>query len=122
MLKQIPRGQNSYADSLAMLTTSLGSTFPRVVIIEDLANSSLGRVSMVGVCNLSVGPSWMDPIVTFLEQGLLPEDKCEAKKVRRNAPRYWLSEEQKLYKRSYSRTYLLCIHPKAVEPLLKELH
>jgi len=64
----------------------------------------------------------MDPIVTFLKQGLLPEDKGETDKVCRNAPRYWLSEEQKLYKRSYLRPYLLCVHLEAVEPLLEELH
>ncbi|XP_075636775.1 uncharacterized protein LOC142609014 [Castanea sativa] len=34
--------------------------------------------------------------------GILPEDKIKVEKVRRNAPRYWLSEEQRLYKRSYS--------------------
>ena len=45
-----------------------------------------------------------------------------ADKVWRKALRFWLSEEQKLYKRSFSGPYLLCIHPKAVEPLLEELH
>jgi len=42
--------------------------------------------------------------------------------VRRKAPRFWLSEDQKLYKRSFSGLYLLCIHPKVVELLLEELH
>ena len=64
----------------------------------------------------------MDPLVTFLKQGLLPKDKGEAEKVHRKAPHYWLSEEQKLYKCSHTRPYLLCVHPKAVEPLLEELH
>ena len=64
----------------------------------------------------------MDPIVTFLKQGLLPKDKCEAEKVRRSALRYWLSEKQKLYKRSYLGPFLLCVHLEVVEPLLEELH
>ncbi|XP_075675060.1 uncharacterized protein LOC142644302 [Castanea sativa] len=83
VVKQIPRGQNAHANSLAMLATSLGSKLPR---------------------------------------GILPEDKTEAVKVCRNAPRYWLSEEQKLYKRSYLGLYLLCVHPEAVEHTLEELH
>ena len=62
----------------------------------------------------------MDPIVTFLKKGILFEDKCEAEKVRRSTPRYWLSKEQKLYKRSYSEPYLLCVHPEAVKLLLEE--
>lgn len=35
---------------------------------------------------------------------------------------FWLFEEQKLYKRSFSGLYLLCFHPEVVEPLLEELH
>ena len=105
-----------------MLATSLGSSLPRVVVVEDMDSSSLTRVSLVGVYNIHVGASWMDPIVTFLKQGLLPEDKCETEKECRSAPCNWLSEKQKLYKHSYLGPYLLCVHPEAVEPLLEELH
>ncbi|XP_075665519.1 uncharacterized protein LOC142635206 [Castanea sativa] len=121
-VRQIPRGQNAHADSLAMLATSLGSKLPRTVMVEDLMTSSLTGIPAVGVHNIHVGLSWMDPIMTFLKHGMLPEDKVEAEKVRRSAPCYWLSREHKLYKRSYSGPYLLCVHPEAVEPLLEELH
>ena len=81
----------------------------------------------VGVHQIKAGPSWMDSIVAFLKEGTLPNDKGEAKKkkkkIRRKAPCFWLSEEQKLYKCSFTRPYLLCIHPnEVVESLLKELH
>ena len=64
----------------------------------------------------------MDPIVSFLKDDTLPEEKSEAKKIRRKAPRFWLSEDHKLYKRSYFRPYLLYIHPEASELLLEKLH
>ena len=64
----------------------------------------------------------MDSIVLFLKEDVLPEDKSEANKVRRKAPRFWLSENQKLYKRSFYGPYLLCVHPKALELILEELH
>ena len=64
----------------------------------------------------------MNSIVLFLKENILPEGKDEANKVRRKAPRFWLSEDQKLYKRSFSGPYLLCIYPEAVKLLLKELH
>ena len=51
ILKQILRGQNSYADSLAMLATSLGSSLPRVVFIEEMDTSSLIGASLIGVCS-----------------------------------------------------------------------
>ena len=49
-------------------------------------------------------------------------DKAEADKIQRKAPRFWLSKDWKLYKRSYLGPYLLCIHPEVVEVLLEELH
>ena len=64
----------------------------------------------------------MDSIVFFLKEDVLPEEKSKAKKVRRKAPRFWLSKDHKLYKRSFSSPYLLCIHPKVVELNLEELH
>ena len=93
VLKQIPRGQNSHLDSLAMLATSLGSNLPWVVIVEDITSSSLAQKPLVRVHSIQVGPNWMDSLVAFLKQGLLLEDKGEAKKVRKKAPRYWLSKE-----------------------------
>ena len=64
----------------------------------------------------------MDAIVLFLRKDILPVDKLKADKIRRKATRFWLSKDQKLYKRSFSRPYLLCIHPKVSELLLEELH
>ena len=58
----------------------------------------------------------------FLNEDILPKGKSEADKVQRKAPRFWLFEDQKLYKRSFYGLYLLCIHPKAVKLLLEELH
>ena len=77
---------------------------------------------MVQIHQLRVGPSWMDPIVLFLKDDILLEEKGEANKVQRKAPQFWLSKDQKLYKRSFFEPYLLCIHPKVVEPLLEKLH
>ena len=64
----------------------------------------------------------MDPIVVFLKNDILPEGKSEAEKIRRNATRFWLSEDHKLYRRSYSGPYLMCVHPEASELLQEELH
>ena len=121
-LRQIPRGKNSHADSLAMLATSLGSNLPQVIIMEDLLAPSRDDQPPIRVHSIQVGPSWMDLLVSFLKDGTLPEDKGEAEKIRRKTSRYWLSVEQKLCKLSHSGPYLLCVHPEAVEPLLEELH
>ena len=112
-LQHIPRGGNTHADSLTTFATSLAQDLPRVILVEDLCKPTEMKVEMVYIYQIRVGPSWMDPIVLFLKEDILPEDKSEAKKVRRKAPQFWLSEDKKLYKCSFSRPYLLCIHLKA---------
>ena len=77
---------------------------------------------MVHVHQVRVGPSWMDPMVLFLKEDILPEEKSEVDKVRRKAHQFWLFEDQKLYKHSFSGPYMLCIHLEASKLLLKELH
>ena len=64
----------------------------------------------------------MDSIIRFLKEDILPEERIEADKVRKKATTYWLSENHKLHKRSFSGPYLLCVHPELTESLLEELH
>ena len=65
---------------------------------------------------------WMDSIVIFLKDDILPKGKIKAVKMQRKTSRFWLFEDQKLYKHSFSGPYLLCIHPEVIELLLEELH
>ena len=64
----------------------------------------------------------MDSIIQFLKEDTLPEERTEVDKVQRKATWFWLSENQKLYKRSFLGPYLLCIHLEMTESLLEELH
>ena len=121
-LQHIPRSGNTHADSLATLATSSVQNLRRIILIEDLCKPSGIRGNMICVHHVRIGPSWMDPIIQFLSKDILLEDQSEVEKIRRKAPRFWLSEDQKLYKRFFSRPYLLCIHLKASELLLEELH
>ena len=121
-LSHISRSGNIHADSLATLATSSTGKLPRIILVEHLSKASKVAKDMVHAHEVKVGPSWMDPIITFLKEDILPEEKSEAEKIQRNATRFWLSEDHKLYKRSYSGPYLLCVHPEASEPLLEELH
>ena len=36
---------------------------------------------MVHIHKVRVDPSWMDPIIKFLKDDILPEEKSEAKKI-----------------------------------------
>ena len=121
-LLYIPRNGNTHADSLATLATSSAQDLPRIILVENLCTPTLIEKDLLQVHQIKLGPSWMDPILLFLEREILPEEKSETEKVRRKAPRYWMSEDKKLYKRSFSGPYLLCVYLDASESLLEELH
>lgn len=121
-LLHIPRSGNSHADSLATLATSSVQDLPRIILVEELLRPTEAKSGAVQVHQVRAGPCWMDPLIKFLKEDILPEGKDEADKVRRKAAKFWLSEDRKLYKRSYSGPYLLCVHPEATEILLEELH
>ena len=64
----------------------------------------------------------MDSIIQFLKEDIMPEEKIEADKIQKKATSYWLLEDYKLYKHSFSGPYLLCVHPELTESLLEEMH
>ena len=121
-LLHIPRSGNTHADSLTTLTTSSAQNLPLVILVEDLCRPTKVKGKAAHIHQVRIGPSWMDPKILFLRDDILPSDKLETDKIWRKAPQFWLSEDQKLYKRSFFGPYLLCIHLKTSELLLEELH
>ena len=106
---------------MATLASVLSADFKRLIPIETLATPSIDLPANF-VNTITVGPWWIDPYVIYLKEGILPEQKKEAEAIRRKATRFWLSKDSKLYKRSFSGPYLLCVHPDIIEDLLYEIH
>ena len=73
-LLHIPRNGNAHADSLATLAISSTQDLPRVILVEDLHGPTEARREVVQVHQIRVGLSWMDPIIKFLKEDILPED------------------------------------------------
>ena len=63
--------------------------------------------------------NWMTPIVIYLKDERLPEDK--AKKLRIRAAKYVLIDEV-LYKRGFSQPYLWCLALDESNYVLREIH
>ncbi|KAL7204306.1 hypothetical protein ACSBR2_017389 [Camellia fascicularis] len=57
----------------------------------------------------------MDPLMIFIRDGRLPEDKKEAHKVRLRLARFCLSTKGHLYKRSFTGPLLRCVYSSQVE-------
>ena len=88
-LLHVLRSGNTH--SLAIQATSPVQSLLRVILVEDLCKPMEGKTEMVHVHQVRVGSSWMDRIILFLQEDILPEEKSEADKVQGKTPRFWLS-------------------------------
>ena len=80
-LLQILKSRNMHDDSLATLTTSSAQSLPQVILVEDLCKPTEIKGEEVHIHQIKVGPSWMDSIVLFLKEEILPGERAEADKV-----------------------------------------
>ncbi|XP_050263956.1 uncharacterized protein LOC126708193 [Quercus robur] len=65
--------------------------------------------------------NWMTPILTYLKDGKLPEEKDEARKVRVRLAKYVFIDKV-LYKRGFSEPYLRCLALDEANYVLREIH
>ncbi|KAL0650036.1 hypothetical protein Bca4012_092727 [Brassica carinata] len=121
-LTQIPREQNSQADALANLGSALETnsqmSIPLLVLQQP---ATLEEPKSEEVSAIKEGETWMTPLVRYLENDVLPEDRKEARKIKKQAARYYIFKE-KLYRRSFSGLYLRCVTPREAARILVELH
>ncbi|XXG73130.1 hypothetical protein AAC387_Pa07g2098 [Persea americana] len=97
---------NSHADALANLAFAVEAGNKRTVEVEMIERSSIELQPPRQVMCVDLDPSWMDPIIAYLRYDRQPEDKNEAHKIRLKAARFWLSSDDKLYRKSYTGPYL----------------
>ena len=65
--------------------------------------------------------TWMTPIVWYLKDNILLENRNESRKIKKQAARYFLSQEV-IYRRSFTGPYLRCVTPRKAARILVELH
>ena len=63
----------------------------------------------------------MTPIVSFLQDGRLPQDTKEVKKIKKRAARFTILNDS-LYKRGFSMPYLKCVDKEKAKCILEEIH
>ena len=59
-----------------------------MILVEDLCKTDTIKKDTIQIHQVRMNPSWMDPIVSFLKDDVLPEEKLEAEKIRRKAPQF----------------------------------
>uniref|UniRef100_A0A2N9FJY0 RNase H type-1 domain-containing protein n=1 Tax=Fagus sylvatica TaxID=28930 RepID=A0A2N9FJY0_FAGSY len=71
----------------------------RTIIVEVQDSPSIAKGSQASVCQVEMGPSWMDPILGYLSNDILPADQKEAAKIRKTATRCKLVLKKKKNRR-----------------------
>ncbi|XP_056687296.1 uncharacterized protein [Spinacia oleracea] len=74
------------------------------------------------VCNLRPEPSWMDAIIAYKEKGELPEDKLQARKLKRFNRWFIIYAHGELMRKSFSSPLLKCVGPTDADYILREVH
>ena len=96
-IQRILRSQNRRADALSRLASTSFSTLNKTVLVEVLTEPGYMEDKVYLVTSRD---AWMTLLVKFLDQGILPDDKAEIRKLQHKAARYAL-RDGRLYKRSY---------------------
>ena len=92
---QLPREENMEADALVK-TTLVGEAMDEFDKVQYIPS-----IDLLEVQQIEGEENWMTPIVIYLKEGRLLEDKDEVRKLRIKASKYVLIDEV-LYKRGFS--------------------
>ncbi|XP_022014583.1 uncharacterized protein LOC110914071 [Helianthus annuus] len=115
----INRSENKHVDALSKLAATSFKHFAKEVRSEVLSNPSipLKQVNIIEAGN----PSWMSPIIMYLQHGKLPEGKAEARKIQNKALNYEMADGI-LYRKSFMSPLLRCVDKTDAQYLVREIH
>ncbi|GJY02341.1 reverse transcriptase domain-containing protein [Tanacetum coccineum] len=98
-IRQVPRSRNKKADALSKIASTNFAHLSKQVLVEVLKEISIQGKEVTTVVEED-GPTWMTPIMKYLQDGTLPGDRKEASKLPIKARQYELMEGI-LYRRSF---------------------
>ncbi|GJY26152.1 reverse transcriptase domain-containing protein [Tanacetum coccineum] len=119
-ISQVPRSKNKKADALSKIASTSFAHLSKQVLVEILKEKSIQEKEVTTVVEED-GLTWMTPIIEYLKEGTLPEDKKEASKLRIKARQYELWEGV-LYRRSFLKPWLRCVGPLQADYVIREIH
>ncbi|XP_047092946.1 uncharacterized protein LOC124704720, partial [Lolium rigidum] len=76
---------------------------------------------LVSVFEIRCVPSWAQEFLSYLTDGVLPDNRVQARQIERRAKAYTIINHQ-LYKRSVSGVFQRCVEPAEGIELLREIH
>ncbi|GJS70354.1 reverse transcriptase domain-containing protein [Tanacetum coccineum] len=119
-IENIPRGNNQKADVLSKLATVPFHHLTKEILVEVLSERST-EVQEVQTIVEEEGDNWMTPIIKYLEEGIVPSDKNEARALRAKIGQYTM-ESGVLFKKGYLIPMLRCVGPLQANYVIREIH
>nr|KYP72087.1 hypothetical protein KK1_004668 [Cajanus cajan] len=118
-IKNVPRELNTRADLLSKLASTKRPGQHRTIIQETLHSPSLDYKVINVSDNEDLG--WMADIWGYLKEGILPENKDEARKIRMRLAKFVIIGDE-LFKRGVSSPLLKCLIASQAAYVIKEIH
>ncbi|XP_030925026.1 uncharacterized protein LOC115952082 [Quercus lobata] len=115
---QIPRSQNMGADEVSKLASSEEGEISTDLAMEVQKHPSIEEIATFTIQSTN---NWMTPIISYLQDGHLPQNTEEAKKIKKRAARFTILNDA-LYKRGFSMPYLKCVDEEEARYILEEIH
>ncbi|GJU17855.1 reverse transcriptase domain-containing protein [Tanacetum coccineum] len=81
-ISQVPRSKNKKADALSKITSTSFTHLSKQVLVEVFKEKSIQEEEVMTVVEKE-GPTWMTPIIEYLKDGTLSDDRKEASKLRK---------------------------------------
>ncbi|XP_070017256.1 uncharacterized protein [Nicotiana sylvestris] len=120
-LDHVPREQNSEADALANLGSSVeeDDIVPRTVIQLSMAVVEEGHAVFNSTC---LTWYWRNKYIDYLKHGKFPADPKVSRTLRAKATRFSLAETGTLYRRTFYGSLAVCLGPGDTNYVLREIH
>ena len=116
---QIPRSQNMVANKVVKIASLEEETTSSMGLVMEIQKRP--SIEEVPTFTIQSANNWMTPIVAFLQDGHLPQNAEEAKKIKKKAARFTILNDT-LYKKGFSLPYLKCVDEEEAKYILEEIH
>ncbi|XP_073313503.1 uncharacterized protein [Primulina huaijiensis] len=113
---RIPRKENEKADTLAKMAGTMGSWKTRDVVFQVELTPHTSSLAVE-----QEEENWRTIIIDYLNEGKLPVDPREARKLKRRCSRYVMIGEV-LYRTSFAGPLLRCLSYQEADYVLREVH
>ncbi|GJU11947.1 reverse transcriptase domain-containing protein [Tanacetum coccineum] len=119
-ISQVQRSHNKKANALSKIASTSFAHLSKQVLVEVLQEKSIQERKVATVVE-EEGLTWITPIIEYLKDEVLLDDKNEANKLRIKARQYELMDGI-LYRRSFLRPWLRCVGLLQEDYVIREIH